>query len=306
MTDPTPSRRRRPRLDAGAHDRLAAEIARLDAEAVARLAAPTPPTGSEPASQTTPDAPSANVPATVRDIWNDIGSFRIDPATLDANLVITATRDDPAHAAFDVLRTRLLQATRENGWRRVGITSPRAGCGKSFVAANLAFTLSRYQPLRVVLLDMDLRHPSLSQMLGVPHAPAMGDLLRGLVTPAEFLLHPGQNMLNIGDSLAIGFNSRTEAYAAELLHSPDTTAALARLMAETQADLVLYDMPPALAQDDVIAFRPHFDAVLIVAGGGKTTAREMKESIRRIGENKPVIGVILNQGQGEGTEDYVY
>jgi len=299
MTD-TASRRSRPRLATDAKTQLQAEIARIEAEAAARRPAP------QPAPHATPAPEPAPEPATPRDIWNDLGTFRVNPTALEANLVITATREDPAYAAFDVLRTRLLGALRDNGWSRVGITSPRAGCGKTFSAANLAITLSRYESLRVVLIDMDLRRPSLHRVMGQTEVPATGDFLRGQITPAQYLRRPGQNLLNIGGSLAIGFNGREESYAAELFHNQSTTDALARLQSETRADLILYDLPPALAFDDVIALRPQMDGVLLVVGGGQTTAREMKETVRRIGEDKPVLGVILNQGQGEGTNDYVY
>ncbi len=298
MTDQPTSRRQRPRLDPGAKERLAAEIARLDAAAAKAVAAV--------AAVPQPEAAPVTEPALPHDIWENIGFFRVDEAALDANLVITATRTDPAYAAFDVLRTRLFQAVRENGWTRVGVTSPRQGCGKSFVAANLGITLSRYEATRVVLMDMDLRRPTLHAVLGVSGVPAMADFLRGEIAAADFLRRPGQNLLNIGQSLAVGFNGRTEAYAAELFQSSVTGESLGRMMEETRADLVLYDLPPALALDDVIAFRQQFDAVLIVAGGGQTTARDMKETVRRIGADKPVIGVILNQGQGEGTDDYRY
>lgn len=300
MTDQPSSRRRRPRLDPGVKERLAAEIARLDAAAAKAIAAADPVKPSEPVILSVPDA------VVPRDVWEDIGFFRIDEAALDANLVITATRTDPAYATFDVLRTRLIHAVRENGWKRVGITSPRQGCGKSFVSANLGITLSRYESTRVILMDMDLRRPTMHSVLGVSGVPAMADYLRGQIPTIDFLRRPGQNLLNIGQTLAVGFNGRTEAYAAELFQTSVTGETLGRMMEETRADLVLYDMPPALALDDVIAFRQHFDAVLIVAGGGQTTARDMKETVRRIGADKPVIGVILNQGQGEGTDDYRY
>jgi Mrp family chromosome partitioning ATPase len=300
MTDQPNSRRQRPRLDPGAKERLAAEIARLDAAAAKAVAA-------APAVEAPPPAvASSDVEPLRHDIWENIGFFRVDEAALDANLVITATRSDPAYAAFDVLRTRLFQAVRENGWTRVGVTSPRQGCGKSFVAANLGITLSRYEATRVVLMDMDLRRPTLHSVLGVSGVPAMADFLCGEISTADFLRRPGQNLLNIGQSLAVGFNGRTEAYAAELFQSSVTGESLGRMMEETRAELVLYDLPPALALDDVIAFRQQFDAVLVVAGGGQTTARDMKETVRRIGADKPVIGVILNQGQGEGTDDYRY
>ena len=68
--------------------------------------------------------------------------------------------------AFDALRTKILQQMRANGWRRVAITSPGAACGKSTVALNLAFSLARQPDMRAILLDLDLRRPSLARMVG--------------------------------------------------------------------------------------------------------------------------------------------
>jgi Mrp family chromosome partitioning ATPase len=308
MTDPKDQRRRRERLDLSAKAELEAEIARIAADSAARRPA-TPKPAPQRVTGTPPDTASDSLPdlrAAFLDIWNDIPHFTVDPAGLEANLVITATREDPAHVTFDVLRTRLIGALNENGWSRVGITSPRAGCGKTFTAANLAVTLSRYDSLRVVLLDMDLRRPSLNRLFGVTDSPSTADFLRGTVAPVDYLRRPGPNVLNIGDTLAIGFNNRVEPYASELFHGPATAAAINRLQQETRADIMLFDLPPALALDDIISLRPNFDGLLLVAGGGKTTAREMRETVRRVGEDKPIIGVVLNQAQGEDTEDYAY
>lgn len=375
MTDPKP-RRRKPRLDVGARDRLQTEIARIEAGAVARLeqdlrralrpdpaelaaaAAEASPGGATPAAPETlaedvaldpqaftaepvsvrgvakpvfdpqeargsvPDplsadcvtitpAPeplrqtSADLPRVV-DGWGSLKAIPVDAAMLARNLVITAARTDPAHGAFDVLRTRLVQALAANGWTRVGITSPTKGCGKTFAAINLAITLSRYDNCRTVLMDMDLRHPSLATYLGVEPRAAMGDFLRGQVPSEAFLRRMGPNSLNIGPNLAIGLSSRPDAYAAELFHEDRTKAVLARMQEEFRPDVVLFDLPPTLAQDDVIAFLPHIDCVLLVAGGGLTTPREMKETVRRLGEDTPVVGVILNKAEGEGVNEYSY
>lgn len=240
------------------------------------------------------------------DPWRDLETLPVDPVVLARNLVITAARSDPAHGAFDVLRSRLVQALAEKGWRRVGITSPTKGCGKSFSAMNLAITLSRYDNCRTILMDMDLRNPSLARYLGVRVDRAMGDFLREEI-PAEAILRKiGPNDLKIGTNLALGLNQRVEAYAAELFHEDRTARVLARLEEELRPDVILHDLPPALAQDDVIAFRPHLDCVLLVAGGGLTTPREMKETVRRIGEDKPVIGVILNKAEGVRITEYAY
>ena len=294
MTDAPPPHPRKSRLDPGARARLLDEIARIDAKTSAMAPKPDQ-------ADTTPH----HLPRVVN-VWGNLLTIPVDEALLARNLVITASRENPAHAAFDVLRSRLLQALTGNGWNRVAVTSPTQGCGKSFTAVNLAITLSRYDNCRTVLMDMDLRHPSIARYLGVTDPPAMADYLRGMIPTEAFLRKPGQNMLHIGDNLAIGLNGRIEGYAAELFHDSKAAEVLTRMQEEVRPDVVLFDLPPALAQDDVIAFRPHFDCLLLVVGGGTTTARQMKETIRRIGEDKPVIGVVLNKAEGDDVESYSY
>lgn len=259
----------------------------------------------EPAAPAPPPVP-APLTAPAAGIWSRLRTIPVDAARLDRNLIIAATRTDPAHGAFDVLRTRMVQAMAERGWKRVGITSPTKGCGKSFSALNLTVALSRYGGHRTVLLDLDMRIPALAKYLGVGDPGSMGDMLRGEVAPADHLRRFADNGLRIGAGVAIGLNDRREAYAAELFQDPATAAALARIETELAPDLMLFDMPPVLAQDDVIALRPHYDCVLMIVAGGTTTAREIRESVRRIGEDKPILGVVLNKADGAGTDEYSY
>ena len=328
-----PTRQRRRRLPPAARERLLREIAREGLPPLpdpaelraaleeARAEAPTAPVPDEaplaaPAISPAPEAvaeaaappfPDAGIAVgAATGSWAALRPLSIDAGLLARNLVIAAGRSDPAHGAFDVLRTRLVKALGERGWRRVGITSPTKGCGKSFTAVNLAVALSRYDGLRTALLDMDLRQPALARYLGLPDPGAMGDFLRGLVAPADFFRRPGANGLHIGPTLAIGANGRREAYAAELLHEPRTAAALARMQADLAPDVVLFDLPPALAQDDVIALRASYDCVLMVVGGGQTTPRELREAVRRLGHDTPILGVVLNKAEGEGIADYSY
>lgn len=257
---------------------------------------------SEPAPAPEPRPAAPDVEAN----WARLATIPVDPVRLDDSLVITAARTDPAHGAFDVLRTRMVQAMEERGWRRVGITSPTKDCGKSFTALNLAVTLSRYGGHRSVLLDLDLHFPSLAGLTGVANPGPIGELLRGRVAPVDHLRRFGPNRMHIGDNVALGLNDRAEAYAAELFHTPQMVESLARIEADLAPDLMLFDLPPALAQDDVIAMAPHFDCVLIVLGGGVTTPREVRESLRRIGEDKPVLGMILNMAEISGEDAYRY
>jgi Mrp family chromosome partitioning ATPase len=230
----------------------------------------------------------------------------LDEAVLARNRLISAARTDPAHAAFEVLRTRLMQALAEHGWSRVAITSPTKDCGKSFVAANLALSLSRHETARTVLMDMDLRNPSLAKLFGISAPGTMSDFLSGRTSTAQHFLRFAANRLKIGGNLAMGLNHGVESFASEMLQLPATAAALARLRSEMAPDVVLFDLPPALYHDDVLAFRPEYDGVLLVVGGGITRADEIREVSRRLSDHTPLLGVVLNRAEGPTITNYSY
>lgn len=244
--------------------------------------------------------------ADVDDRWARLGSFPVDPAHLQRHRIVTALREDPAHAAFDVLRTRLLQALADNGWKRVAITSPTKDCGKTFTAANLAISLSRQQNCRTLLLDCDMRRPSLHKVMGLRDPGSMGDMLRGGIPPEDHFQRIAENRIHAGDTIAFGFNGAVEPYASELLQSPETARTLQRIEDRFAPDVMLFDLPPALYYDDVIAFRPLFDGVLLVVGGGLTTEKEVREVERRLGESTPLLGTVLNRAEGTSLKKYSY
>ncbi|SHH65192.1 tyrosine-protein kinase family protein [Marivita hallyeonensis] len=298
---------------------LKAEVARKKAQAtqVSERPAPTvtttdakPRTKSRPLVLASPPRPKApKTPEPKHDpeaVWSQLDRFALNPKRLAKHNVITALREDPAHTRFDILRTRMLQALAENGWRRVAITSPTKDCGKTFTAANLAISLSRHETCRTVLLDLDMRSPSLHKIFGVSDCGVIGDMLRGEISPERHLQGFANNTISAGSHVAIGFNGMVEPYAAELLQDPATEKALQRIEKSLEPDVMLFDLPPALLNDDVLAMRPHFDALLIVAGGGTTRANDIKETERRLGSTVPLLGVILNKADQSEAGDYAY
>ncbi|MHA7867420.1 MAG: CpsD/CapB family tyrosine-protein kinase [Salipiger thiooxidans] len=238
--------------------------------------------------------------------WDDLADFSVDARHLERNRIVTAARQDPAHAAFDILRTKLLQGLANHGWKRVAITSPTKDCGKTFTAANLAISLSRHQNCRTLLLDCDLRRPTLHKVMGFRDPGSMGDMLRGLLPPERHLVRMGENAIHAGHNIAFGFNGAVEPYASELLQTPRTAETLRQMETMLQPDVVLFDLPPALYFDDVMAFRPLFDGVLLVIGGGITTDKEVREVERLLGENTPLLGMVLNKAEGTSLDKYTY
>lgn len=229
--------------------------------------------------------------------WEALEPLTLDPHRLARNRIVAGGRTDPAHVPFDLLRTRMLRALRERAWRRVGVTSASPGCGKTFVTANLALSVARRTNCRVIAMDMDLRIPNLARSFGAREDGRMEDLLAGRVAPRRHLRRVGAN-------LALGLNGAPASAPAELLEEASTARVLGGIDAEFAPDVVLYDLPPALVCDDVLAFLPRLDAVLLVAGGGVTTAAQIQECERLLGDRTPLLGVILNKAEDGGVEPY--
>jgi Mrp family chromosome partitioning ATPase len=221
-------------------------------------------------------------------VWDGLSPVMPDAAHLAAGRLIPAHSNDPVGVLFDVLRTRLLQALETNGWTRVAVTSPRGGCGKSFVAANLALALARKPSCRSVLLDLELRRPALARMFGIEEAGSMAAFLSG-ARPLE------QHLVRLGRNLALGLGDPPAADAGTLLHEPCTADTLAALADRLKPDVVLCDLPPVLAGDDTIGFLPQVDGVLLVTDGRSTLPEEVRACERLFEGRVPLLGVVLNR-----------
>lgn len=211
--------------------------------------------------------------------------------------LVSFNRDDPASKAFDQLRTRLLQTLRSNGWSRIAIAAPTPGCGSTFTAVNLGLSLARIPGSRTVLMDMNLRTPGIARALDVHCTGDMRGFLSGDIATSK-------HMVRIKDTLALGLANQPDLDAAELLHDQRTAVVLQDMQQELHPDVVLYDLPPILAYDDLAAFLPQVDGVLLVSDGTKTIAADIEACERVLEGQTKVLGVILNQARGSGLRKY--
>ena len=211
--------------------------------------------------------------------------------------VVDAERDSTSVRAFDLLRTRLRQTTQEHGWTNIAITAPTSGCGNTFTAVNLALSLSRISGSRTVLMDLNLRDPGVAQAFDMTPRGSMQDFLAGRAAISD-------HMVKISDTLALGLNNAADHNSAETLQAAETADTLERMRASLQPELVIYDMPPMLAHDDVSAFLPQLDGVLLVSDGTQTMARELMECERMLEGQVPLLGVVLNRARANSIPQY--
>ncbi len=264
-----------------------------------RRAAPEPTRGSPLSGpHSAPRAPRFHI-AKPELVWQKLTPFKPDRKQMHRNRIVTYDRTEEAHISYDIMRTRLLRALRKNNWTSVAITSPTANCGKTTTSINLAFSLAHQKDTRTVLMDIDLRCPQMANMLGLKESHSMAALLDGSGEIAR-------NFVRYGDTLAIGTNELPSRYPAELLQNKAAAKALERMRGELKPDVIIYDIPPMSGNDDVIAFLPHVDCVLLVAAAESTTIDDVDRCERELGAQTNVLGVILNKCRYLPEQDTYY
>lgn len=197
--------------------------------------------------------------------------------------------------AIDMMRTRVLQQMRDNNWRRLAVTSPTAACGKSTIALNLALSLQRQLNLRTMLMEIDMRRPSLARMSGIDKAINFAHVLEGSSSFED-------NAVRYAPNLAISSVQTPHRNAAELLNSPSVPEALAAIEDKYAPDIMLFDTPPMLATDDMMSFARHVDCVLLIAGAESSTIKEIDLCETDLATQTNIMGVVLNKCRYMGPE----
>jgi Mrp family chromosome partitioning ATPase len=178
---------------------------------------------------------------------------------------------------------------RANNWKRLAITSPTAGSGKTTLAANLAFGLGRQAEIRTAVIELDLRRPTLSRTIGLEQADLQfSRVLEGRAPMQDHLRRCGMN-------LVFGLSWRQASSPSELLQSEAAAAALSELETTLGLTLTIFDMPPMLGSDDMQAFAGKVDCVLLVAAAESTTIDEIDRCERDLASQTNVLGVVLNK-----------
>jgi Mrp family chromosome partitioning ATPase len=198
---------------------------------------------------------------------------------------------EPDSASAEPLRVlRLAIEARISSSETKGLvfTSPRAGDGRSTLAANYALVAAHVQR-PVLLIDADMRKPSLHTMFDLPLSPGLVDVLRDRLEPWQ-VTHTlpslgGLHVMTAGSSLARPGDVAASPVMAELLE---------RMYEECET--VVLDSPPALTAADATGLASHrrTEVVMVVRGSGKR--RQLVSALRRMAVTEAhVVGLVINR-----------
>src|SRR5580704_11189273 len=214
----------------------------------------------------------------------------------DSKLVCLTEGDSLAAEKFRFLGTRLRHMQQKRAIKRLLVTSSVAGEGKSTVAVNLACALAGGKQ-KILLLEGDLRRPTLARQLGLDDLPGLSEMLEGNAIQPSGIYRLESLGLWI---LPAGAPPRSPL---ELLQ-PVRLAALMDQLASS-FDWIIIDSPPVLPLADTSIWMRLSDAVLLVTRPGTTAKRQLQRSLEAIEQSK-LLGAVLNGSREAVANNYYY
>jgi protein-tyrosine kinase len=208
---------------------------------------------------------------------------------LEGHRVIPPSAGGRVAAAYRMLRTQVLQRMDAHNWRTLGVFSARAEDGKTTTAINLAASMGSDHLHTVLLVDLDLRRPTLADYFGLSPQFGVDDVLLGRAPLEDCLYHPeGFERLVLLPARAGLDNS------SEILSGPPGRALVAELHARYPERVIIFDLPPVLNADDALSFAPQVECGLVVAAEGRSRRTDLVRTIELL-EKTPLVGTVLNR-----------
>jgi len=209
-------------------------------------------------------------------VRNNITTLTVDPYRLSER--------------FKLFKTQILTKTQFAGDRTVLITSCSDGEGKTFTAINLAVMFAREVDQTVLLVDVNLKHPSVLPAFGIESTEGLTDYLLHNKPLAELLICPGVEKLTI---LPTG---NAIQHSAEMLGSLKMQRLIAEMKSRYHDRYIFFDGPSIMTSVDALVLSKYIDKTLLVVEAGKVSPTQLSESINLIGDDK-ILGTVLNKGK---------
>jgi protein-tyrosine kinase len=203
--------------------------------------------------------------------------------------LVALEKHSPAAEQYKILREQLRKVCSEGKARVLVVTSPNKGDGKTKVAANLAAAMALDYEERVLLIDADLRSPSIHPYFGIKASPGLSEYLdsnseRNLMSYVQETFLPGLRILPAG---------KPSIHSSELLATEKMKRLVKGIPLEFPDHRIIIDTSPVLSTPDPLVLSRQVDGIVMVVRAGKTPRDCLSKAIDSLGSNN-FIGLILN------------
>jgi protein-tyrosine kinase len=189
---------------------------------------------------------------------------------------------------FRKLKAKIHRLNASGSLKTIMITSSTNGEGKSFIAANLGVSLAREIHNRVLMIDCDLRNPTLTKYFGIGNGRGLSEYLQGKGELREFVKETGIERLRI---LPAGM---AENAPADLIASNKMKALLGELKSQPETQFIIIDSTPLLATTEPEVLAALVDGIILVVRAGVTPRETVEQAMASL-ENEKILGAVLNE-----------
>ena len=210
-------------------------------------------------------------------------------------------KNSHAGEQYKILREQIKKLDNEEGGRLLAIMSPVKGDGKSTVAANLAVAIAMDQEQQVLLIDADLRCPSIHNFFGIKSTPGLTDYLRS-ESRANILNYVQNTSLH---GLRVLTAGKPTNLSSELLATEKMKTLLKEILVTFPGQQVIIDTSPVLSTPDPLVLAQLVDKIVMVIRAGATPRECLSEALKSLGSDR-VNGIILNGADFGPTSKYYY
>lgn len=200
---------------------------------------------------------------------------------------------------FKALRTSLLFPADRQTPKTILVTSPLPGDGKSFTSANLAISIAQGVEEHVMLIDCDLRRPTIHTLFGYKQVVGLSDYLSHEIDLPDTLLKTPIDKLTIFPA------GRLPKNPTELISSKKMKMLLEEVKARYEDRYIIIDSPPPSMAAETNAIVKYVDGILIVIKAGRTPRNAVKQLVEQVGKEK-LLGIVLNHAGQSARKYYGY
>ncbi len=207
---------------------------------------------------------------------------------LERHRIVAYNKNSSMNGPIDLLRTQVLRAMDENGWRTLAITSPTPEAGKTVLAINLAMSIAHHTTRTALLVDFDLRRPKVGSSLGLPMEQSLNEYLSDQAELQDCLVNPTlPRFVVLPTRVPVPMST-------EMLSSTKVSNLISDLRNRYESRICIFDLPPLLSSDDAITVIPKFDCVLLVVANGMNNKKEIEDCLHHLARVN-LVGTVLNK-----------
>ena len=212
------------------------------------------------------------------------------PASIAEKLILAPKMQALTREQYRKLAAQLHQTQALRGVKVVMLTSAMPGEGKTLTAVNLALTLSHSFGRRVLLIDADLRRPTIHELFGVPNTSGLSDTLQANRTLPVLQVRPRLALIVAGPAQSDPMKTLTSDRMRQVV-----------VEARGSFDWVVVDTPPVSLLPDAHLLGPIVDLVVLVVGCARTSYDLVQDAAAVIGQDR-LAGIVLNRAEERNIE----